>query len=141
MAPSIDGAPRTCSRCTTSSSRRSARQAFVDVLRGELAAAFAAITRTERCASVRYVVRSGATSAEEIAAALLAALNDPPMTWPAVVAGVFDVHRSAVPGRRGGQPSSVRIQNNKLPGSRACGRGELARTSWTGRAARGSSRG
>ena len=50
-----------------------ARQAFVDVLRSELAAAFAAITRTERCASVRYVVRSGATSAEEIAAALRAA--------------------------------------------------------------------
>jgi DNA replication and repair protein RecF len=50
-----------------------ARQAFVDVLRGELAAAFAAITRTERCASVRYVVRSGASSAEELLLALRAA--------------------------------------------------------------------
>jgi DNA replication and repair protein RecF len=51
----------------------SARRAFVDVLRGELAAAFAAITRTERAASVRYVVRAGATTEDEIAAALQAA--------------------------------------------------------------------
>jgi DNA replication and repair protein RecF len=40
-----------------------ARQAFVDVVRGELAAAFAAITRTERRASVRYVVRAGGSEA------------------------------------------------------------------------------
>jgi DNA replication and repair protein RecF len=50
-----------------------ARRAFVDALRGELAVAFAAITRTERAASVRYVVRAGATTEDEIAAALQAA--------------------------------------------------------------------
>ena len=50
-----------------------ARQAFLEVVRGELAAAFTAITRTERAASVRYVVRAGAASEDEIAAALRAA--------------------------------------------------------------------
>jgi DNA replication and repair protein RecF len=50
-----------------------ARRAFVDVLRGELSAAFAAITRTERAASVRYVVRAGATTEDDIVAALQAA--------------------------------------------------------------------
>ena len=50
-----------------------ARRAFVDVLRGEMSAAFAAIMRTARAASVRYVVRAGATTEDEIVAALQAA--------------------------------------------------------------------
>jgi len=44
-----------------------ARQAFVDVVRSEVSAAFAAITRTEREAQVRYVVRAAATEAELLA--------------------------------------------------------------------------
>ncbi|HMG20159.1 MAG TPA: DNA replication/repair protein RecF [Kofleriaceae bacterium] len=47
-----------------------ARQAFVDVVGGELAAAFAAITRSDRVASVRYAVRAEARSEAEILAAL-----------------------------------------------------------------------
>jgi len=50
-----------------------ARQAFVDVVRGELTGAFAAITRTGLAATVRYVVRSGAVTTGEILAALQAA--------------------------------------------------------------------
>ena len=50
-----------------------ARQAFVDVVGGELAAAFAAITRTERAASVRYAVRGDAATEPAILAALRAA--------------------------------------------------------------------
>ena len=50
-----------------------ARQAFVDLVGGELAAAFAAITRTERAATVRYAVRGGAATEPEILAALRAA--------------------------------------------------------------------
>jgi DNA replication and repair protein RecF len=42
-----------------------ARQAFVDVVRGELAGAFAAITRTARQASVRYAVRAGGAEGGE----------------------------------------------------------------------------
>jgi DNA replication and repair protein RecF len=47
-----------------------ARQAFVDVVGSELAAAFAAITRSDRVASVRYAVRAEARSEAEILAAL-----------------------------------------------------------------------
>lgn len=50
-----------------------ARRGFLDLLCGELTAAFAAITRTERTASGRYVVRAGAATEDEIAAALRAA--------------------------------------------------------------------
>jgi DNA replication and repair protein RecF len=50
-----------------------ARQDFLGVLQVELAAAFAAITRTELAATVRYLVRAGAATAEQIRAALQAA--------------------------------------------------------------------
>jgi DNA replication and repair protein RecF len=50
-----------------------ARQAFVDVVGGELAMAFAAITRTARAASVRYAVRGDAATEPAILAALRAA--------------------------------------------------------------------
>jgi DNA replication and repair protein RecF len=50
-----------------------ARQVFIEVIRPELAKAFAAITRTGLEASVRYLVRTGATTADQILAALLAA--------------------------------------------------------------------
>ncbi|HEX8111183.1 MAG TPA: DNA replication/repair protein RecF [Kofleriaceae bacterium] len=58
-----------------------ARQAFVGVVQDELAAAFTAITRTERRASVRYVIRAeadrgasnGAASEDAILAAIRAA--------------------------------------------------------------------
>jgi DNA replication and repair protein RecF len=50
-----------------------ARQAFVDVIGGELARAFAAITRTGLGASVRYVLRAGAATSGELRAALAAA--------------------------------------------------------------------
>ncbi|TMQ26711.1 MAG: DNA replication/repair protein RecF [Deltaproteobacteria bacterium] len=50
-----------------------ARRAFVEVVQGELAGAFAAITRTELVATVRYAVRAEATTAAEIVAALQAA--------------------------------------------------------------------
>jgi DNA replication and repair protein RecF len=50
-----------------------ARRAFVDLVGGELAAAFAAITRTERAATVRYAVRGDAATEPEILAALRAA--------------------------------------------------------------------
>ena len=46
------------------------RQAFVEVVGGELAAAFAAITRSDRVASVRYAVRGEARSEAAILAAL-----------------------------------------------------------------------
>ncbi len=50
-----------------------AREAFLDLVRGELTAAFSAITRTGLAATARYVVRSGAQSADEILAKLRAA--------------------------------------------------------------------
>jgi len=50
-----------------------ARQAFVSVVQDELAAAFAAITRTERRASVRYALRAAAASEDALLAALGAA--------------------------------------------------------------------
>ncbi len=50
-----------------------ARQAFVSVVQDELAAAFAAITRTERRATVRYAIRAAAASEDALLAALLAA--------------------------------------------------------------------
>jgi DNA replication and repair protein RecF len=50
-----------------------ARQAFLDLVRGELTAAFSAITRTGLAASAHYVVRSGAHSVDEIRAKLQAA--------------------------------------------------------------------
>jgi DNA replication and repair protein RecF len=50
-----------------------ARQAFLEVVRAELTAAFASITRTGLAATARYVVRSEATTAEEIIAKLAAA--------------------------------------------------------------------
>ena len=49
-----------------------ARRAFLDLIRGELAAAFASITRTGLGASARYLVRSDAVTAEEIAGKLQA---------------------------------------------------------------------
>jgi len=49
-----------------------ARQAFLDVVRGELASAFAAITRTGLEATARYVVRSAAVTPAEIVARLAA---------------------------------------------------------------------
>jgi DNA replication and repair protein RecF len=49
-----------------------ARRAFLDVVRGELATAFASITRTGLAASARYVVRSDAVTADEIAGKLAA---------------------------------------------------------------------
>jgi DNA replication and repair protein RecF len=64
-----------------------ARQAFIDLVRGELADAFAAITRSERQASVRYVIRAAGpadgapaggsveATAGATAAALLAAIR------------------------------------------------------------------
>jgi DNA replication and repair protein RecF len=50
-----------------------ARQAFLDVVRDELRGVFASITRTGLEASARYVVRSAAVTADEIAAQLRAA--------------------------------------------------------------------
>jgi DNA replication and repair protein RecF len=50
-----------------------ARQAFVGVVQDELAAAFAAITRTERRAAVRYALRAEAASEDALLAALRAA--------------------------------------------------------------------
>jgi DNA replication and repair protein RecF len=50
-----------------------ARQAFVEVVSVGCAEAFTAITRTERAARVRYVVRGDAATAEQIQAALVAA--------------------------------------------------------------------
>jgi DNA replication and repair protein RecF len=50
-----------------------ARQAFVSVVQDELAAAFAAITRTERQATVRYALRAAAASEDALLAALRAA--------------------------------------------------------------------
>jgi DNA replication and repair protein RecF len=50
-----------------------ARQAFVSVVQDELAAAFAAITRTERRATVRYALRASAASEDALLAALGAA--------------------------------------------------------------------
>jgi len=50
-----------------------ARQAFVSVVQDELAAAFAAITRTEHRATVRYALRAAAASEDALLAALLAA--------------------------------------------------------------------
>jgi DNA replication and repair protein RecF len=47
-----------------------ARQAFVSVVQNELAAAFAAITRTERQATVRYALRAAAASEDALLAAL-----------------------------------------------------------------------
>jgi len=56
-----------------------ARQAFVAVVQDELAAAFAAITRTERRAAVRYVVRAeaanGAANGAATEDAMLAAIR------------------------------------------------------------------
>jgi DNA replication and repair protein RecF len=52
-----------------------ARRAFVAVVQDELAAAFAAITRTERRAAVRYVVRVEAASGAATEDALLAAIR------------------------------------------------------------------
>jgi len=49
-----------------------ARQAFLDVIRGELTAAFAAITRTGLAVTARYLVRSEAVTADEIVAKLVA---------------------------------------------------------------------
>ncbi|HEU4735126.1 MAG TPA: DNA replication/repair protein RecF [Kofleriaceae bacterium] len=49
-----------------------ARLAFLDALRGELAAAFSSITRAGLAATARYVVRSDAVTAEDIAARLAA---------------------------------------------------------------------
>jgi DNA replication and repair protein RecF len=49
-----------------------ARMAFLDVMRDELTAAFASITRTGLSASARYLVRSEATTPEEILAKLRA---------------------------------------------------------------------
>ncbi len=49
-----------------------ARLAFLDVLRGELTRAFAAITRTGLAATARYVVRSEAVTADAIVAKLQA---------------------------------------------------------------------
>jgi len=49
-----------------------ARLAFLDIVRGELATAFAAITRTGLAVTARYVVRSEAQTADEIAAKLVA---------------------------------------------------------------------
>jgi DNA replication and repair protein RecF len=49
-----------------------ARQAFLDVVCGELTAAFTAITRTGLAVTARYVVRSGAATADEIVAKLAA---------------------------------------------------------------------
>jgi DNA replication and repair protein RecF len=49
-----------------------ARRGFLDVVRGELATAFASITRTGLAVEARYVVRSAAGTAAEIAAALAA---------------------------------------------------------------------
>jgi DNA replication and repair protein RecF len=51
----------------------SARLAFLERVSAELTAAFSEITRTGLVASARYVVRSGAQSADEIRAKLLAA--------------------------------------------------------------------
>jgi DNA replication and repair protein RecF len=48
-----------------------ARQAFLGVVRGELASAFASITRTGLEVTARYVVRSEAVTASEIAAKLV----------------------------------------------------------------------
>jgi len=42
------------------------RQAFLEVVRGELAAAFASITRAGLAASARYVVRSAAVTSDEL---------------------------------------------------------------------------
>lgn len=53
-----------------------ARQAFVDVVRGELSGAFAAITRTERQATVRYVIRAEAADGAANGAANGAASED-----------------------------------------------------------------
>jgi len=50
-----------------------ARQAFVGVVQDELAAAFAAITRTERRAAVRYAIRAEAASEDALLSALRAA--------------------------------------------------------------------
>jgi len=50
-----------------------ARVAFLEAVSGELSQAFAAITRTGLEASARYVVRSGAHSADELLAQLQAA--------------------------------------------------------------------
>ena len=50
-----------------------ARQAFVSVVQDELAAAFAAITRTERRATVRYAIRAEAAGEAALLAALRAA--------------------------------------------------------------------
>jgi DNA replication and repair protein RecF len=50
-----------------------ARQAFVSVVQDELAAAFAAITRTERQATVRYALRAAAASEDALLDALRAA--------------------------------------------------------------------
>jgi DNA replication and repair protein RecF len=50
-----------------------ARQGFLEAVRGELAIAFASITRTGLAVAVRYVVRSAAETPEAIAAALGAA--------------------------------------------------------------------
>jgi DNA replication and repair protein RecF len=47
-----------------------ARQDFLEVMRDELRAAFASITRTGREASARYLVRSAAVTSDEIAARL-----------------------------------------------------------------------
>src|SRR6185503_11006462 len=47
-----------------------ARQAFLEVMRDELSAAFASITRTGLDASARYLVRSAAVTSDEIAARL-----------------------------------------------------------------------
>jgi len=49
-----------------------ARLAFLDAVRTELATAFASITRTGLAASARYVVRSAATTVDEILAKLAA---------------------------------------------------------------------
>jgi len=49
-----------------------ARLAFLEVVRGELAAAFASITRTGPEATARYVVRSEATTAEDLVGKLQA---------------------------------------------------------------------
>jgi DNA replication and repair protein RecF len=50
-----------------------ARQGFLEAVRGELATAFASITRTGLAVAVRYVVRSAAETPEAITAALAAA--------------------------------------------------------------------
>jgi DNA replication and repair protein RecF len=52
-----------------------ARRGFLEVVRGELATAFSSITRTGLVVEARYVVRSAAVSAAEIAAALAASRN------------------------------------------------------------------